>query len=101
MINKMDDMILNEQLRLCHDFLLDFELEQVRHKIFNFAIENLNATILDKKFHHFNNFKFAAKVDLTFALILYRREDGVFRSFYAQENKNLLDRYQLECTRLT
>ena len=36
-------MNLNEELRSCLDFLADSEIERARHKVFTYAMENLNA----------------------------------------------------------
>ena len=51
-INEVDDMNFNEELRSSQHFLVDCELEHARHKLFIYANENLNATMVDTKFHH-------------------------------------------------
>ena len=48
-IDHVNDMNLKEELPSCQLFLVDSELEVVRHKVFNYAIDNLNAKIVDKK----------------------------------------------------
>ena len=81
-------------------FLVDSELERPRHKVFNYAIENLNAITVDEKLDHFlKNLKCAAKVNPAFGFILRNIEDGGFRYFHAHENNNLLDRSKFVCTR--
>ena len=71
-----------EDLRSCQHFLVDSELEKARHKVFNFAVEALNETVLNEKLDHFsNNLKCAAKVNLAFGFILKNIEDGGFRYF--------------------
>ena len=88
-----------EELLSCQHFLVDSELERARHKVFNYAIENLKAeTVEEKPNHLFNNLKCAAKVNLAFGFILRTIEDGGFRYFYAHENNTLLDRSKLVCT---
>ena len=78
---------------------MDSELERVRHKVFNYAVETLNETIVNEKLDQFfNNLKCAAKVNLVLGLILKNMEDGGFRYFYAHENNNLLERPKLLCT---
>ena len=52
-ILEVDDADLKEQLRSGHHVLVDSELECARHKVFNYAIENLNAKIEDEKLDHF------------------------------------------------
>ena len=79
-INENDGANLKEELRSCQHFLVDFELERARHKVFNFAIENLDAkTVHEKLDHFFKNLKRAAKVDVAFGLNLRNIEDGGFR----------------------
>ena len=96
----VEDHSSREELRFCQHFLVDSELERARHKVFNYAVEILNETIVNEKLDHFfNNLKCAAKVNLAFGFILKNREDGVFRCFHAHENITLLDRSKLVCTR--
>ena len=74
-----EDHILREELRSCQHFLVDSELERARHKVFNYAVETLNETMVNEKFDHlFNNLKIAAKVNLAFGFILKNIEDGRF-----------------------
>ena len=54
-VGDVKDHKLREELRSCQHFLVDSELERARHKVFNYAQENLNAEICDKKFD--NSFK--------------------------------------------
>ena len=84
----VEDHRFREYLRSCQLFLLDSELERVRHKIINYAVETLNEAIVNEKLDHFfNNLKCAAKVNLAFGFIWKNIEDGGFRYFYAHENK--------------
>ena len=72
----VEDHSLREELRSCQHFLVDSELERARHKVFNYAVETFNETIVNEKLDHFfNNSKCAAKVNLAFGFILkkYRR----------------------------
>ena len=98
-VGDVEDHSLREELRSCQHFLVDSELERARHKVFNYAVETLNETIVNEKLDHFfNNLKCAAKVNLAFGFILKNIEDGGFRYFYAHENNTLLDRSKLVCT---
>ena len=95
----VENQRLTEELHSCQHFLVDSELERARRKVFNYAVESLNETIVNEKLDHFfNNFKCAAKVNLAFGFILKNIEDGGFRYFYAHENNTLLDRSKLVCT---
>ena len=72
-----EDHRLREKLRSCQHFLVDSELERARHKIFNYAVETINETIVNEKLDHFfNNSKCAAKVNWAFGFILKNIEDG-------------------------
>ena len=97
-VGDVEDHAWREELRSCQHFLVDSELERARHKVFNYAVETLNETIVNEKIDHFlNNLKCAAKVNLAFGSILKNIEDGGFRYFYAHENNTLLDRSKLVC----
>ena len=89
-----------EDLRLCQNFFVDSELKRARHKVFNYARENLNANKVDEVLDHFfSNLKCGAKVTLAFGFTLKNTEDGVFSFFYAHKNNTLLDRLKLVCNR--
>ena len=95
-VGDVDDQKLREELRSCQHFLVDSELQRARHKVFNYAVEILNETIVNEKLDQFfNNLKCAAKVNLAIGFILKNIEDGGFRYFYAHENNSLLDRSKL------
>ena len=95
----VEDHSLREELRFCQHFLVESKIERVGHKVFNYAVETLNETIVNEQFDHFvNNLKYAAKVNLAFGFILKNIKDGGFRYFYADEDNTLLDRSELVCT---
>ena len=88
-VGDVEDHWLREGLRSCQLFLVDSELERARHKVFNYAVETLNETIVNEKLDHFlNNLKSAAKVNLAFGFILKNIEDGRFRYIYAHEKQH-------------
>ena len=98
-VGDFEDHRLREELGSCQHFLVDSELERTRLKVFNYAVEALNETIVIEKIgHFFNSLKCAAKMNMAFGFILKNIEDGGFRYFYAHENKNLLDRSKPVCT---
>ena len=98
-VGDVEDHRLREELRSCQHFLMDSELERARHKVFNYAVETLNETIVNEKLDlFFNNLKCAAKVNLVFGFISKNIKDGGFTYFYAHENNTLLDRSRLVCT---
>ena len=99
-VGDVQDRRLREEMHSCQHFLVDSELERARQKIFKYAVENLNKTIVNEKIDHFlNNLKCAAKVNPAFGVFLKNIEDGGFRYFYEHENNTLLDRSKLVCTR--
>ena len=98
-VGDVEDHSFREELRSTQHFLVDSELERARHKVFNYAVETLNETIMNEKLDNFfNNLNCAAKVHLAFGFILKNTEDGGFRYFYAHKNNTLLDRSKLVCT---
>ena len=57
-VGDVDDHSLREELRSCQHFLVDSELERARHKVFNYAVEAFNMTVVNEKLDHFfNNLK--------------------------------------------
>ena len=76
----VEDHRLREELRSCQHFFVDSELERARLKVFNYAVETLNETVVNAKLDHFfNNLNYAAKMNLAFGFILKNLEDGGFR----------------------
>ena len=70
-VEDVEDHRLREELRSCQHFLGECKLEKARHKIFNYAVQTLNETIMNEKLgHFFNNLKCAAKANLAFGFIL-------------------------------
>ena len=99
-VGAVEDHKFREELRSCQNFLVDSELGTERHKVFNYAVEDLNETIVNEKLDQFfNNLKCATKKNLAFGFIVKSVEDGRFRYFYAHENKTLIDRSKFVCTR--
>ena len=67
-VGDVEDHSLREELRSCQHVLVDSELEKASHKVFNYAVETLNETVVNEKLDHFfNNLKCAAKVNLLLA----------------------------------
>ena len=91
-VGDVEDHRLREELRSCQHFLVDAEHERARHKVFNYAVETLNDTMLDEKIDQFfNTLKYAAKVNLAFGFTEKNREVEGFRYFHAHENNTLFD----------
>ena len=98
-INEMD-LNLEEELHSYQHFLMGSELEIVRYKVFNYAVEKHNKTVVSQKLDLSSIFlKCATKVDLAYGLNLKNIEDGKFRYLYAHESITPLDWSRLVCTK--
>ena len=51
-LGDVGDHSLTKELRSCQHFLVEFEIERARQKLFNYAKEDLNAEIVDEKHDH-------------------------------------------------
>ena len=92
----VDDQSLREQLQSCRKFLVDSVIQKGRHSVFNFAVNNLTAQVIDEKLDRYlDKLKCVAKIHLALGFILKNIEDGKFRYFYAHENNTLLEQSKL------
>ena len=99
LVGDVDDQSLREELESCKHFLIDTEMENGRHKVFNFAMSSFDMSLLNAKLDYvFKELKCAAKVNLAFGFVLKNLEDGSCRYFYAHENKKVMERSKLVCT---
>ena len=98
-VGDVDDQSLREELESCKHFLTDTEMENGRHRVFNFAMSSFNMSLLNDKLDYvFKELKFAAKVNLAFGFVLKNIEDGLCRYFYAHENNTIMETSKLVCT---
>ena len=92
----VDDQGVREELHSCKHFLVDSEIQKGRHSVFNFAVNNLTAQVIEEKLDRvLDKLKCVAKLNLAFGFILKNIEDGKFRYFYAHENNTLLEQSKL------
>ena len=92
----VDDQSLREELHSCTHFLVDSEIQKGRHRVFNFAINNLKAQIIEEKMDRvLDKVKSVAKLNLALGFNLKNIEDGKLRYFYAHENNTLLEQSKL------
>ena len=95
----VDNRSLREELESCKHFLVDTEMENGRHRNFNFVLLSFDMSLLNNKLDYvFRELKCAAKVDLGFGFVLKNIEDGLCRYFYAHENTTAMERSKLVCT---
>ena len=98
-VGDVEDHRLREEFRSCQHFSVDSEIERTRRKVFTYAVETLNKTIVNEKLDQFfSNLKCAARVNLASGFILEKIEGGGFRYFCAHGNNALLDRSKFVCT---
>ena len=95
-VGDVDDQSLREELQSCRHFLVDSEIQKGRHSVFNFAVSNLTAHVIEEKLDRvLDKLKCVAKPNLALGFILKNIKDGKFRYFYAHENNTLLEQSKL------
>ena len=95
-VGDFDDQSLREELQSCKHFLVDSEIQKGRHSVFNVAVKNLTAQVIEEKLDRvLDKLKCVAKLNLALGFILKNIEDGKFRYFYAHENNTLLEQSKL------
>ena len=95
----VDGQSLREELESCKYFLTDTEMENGRHRVFNFAMSSFEMSLLNDKLDYvIKQLKCAAKVNLASGFGLKNVEEGSCRYFYAHENNTVAERSKLVCT---
>ena len=98
-VGDVNDQSLRDELESCKHFLTDTEMENGRHRVFNFAMSSFDMPLLNNKLEYvFKELKCAAKVNLGFGFVLKNVEDGSCRYFYGHENITVMERSKLVCT---
>ena len=89
---------LKEELSACQHFLVDTEMENGRHKVFNFQMSKLDTKIINEKLEEvFNKLDSAAKINIALGFVLRNLENGEYRFFYAHEKNTLFEKSHLLC----
>ena len=95
----VDDQSLREELESCKHLLTDTEMDNGRHRVFNFAMSSLDISLLNDKLDYvLKELKCAAKVNIAFGFVLKNIEDGMCRYIYAHENNTIMEKSKLVCT---
>ena len=95
-VGDVDDQSLREELQSCRHFLVDSEIQEWRHSVFNFAVNNLTAQVIAEKLNRvLDKLNYVAKLNLALGFILKNIEDGKCRYFYAHENNTVLQQSKL------
>ena len=93
---RIDNESSNGELETYMHFLVDSEIENGRHRVFNFTMEFLDAHNLSRKLDTvFQKLKSAAKLKITFGFVLKILENGTCRRYHARENNFLMGRSRL------
>ena len=91
-INNLNNKNLQDEILLGKRFPVDSEIEKMRLKVFNYAIETISTKNVEKKLDHvFRELNSAAKTNLAYGFIFKNIEVRSFWYFYTHENKTLLD----------
>ena len=91
--NDEDSDQLRDELNACQHFLTDTEMENGRHKVFNFKLSKLDPNLVNEKLDQvFEELDFAAKIIIALWFALYKIETCEYRYFYAHENNTLFDK---------
>ena len=97
-VRDVDDQKLREEMESCIHFLTDTEMENGRHRVFNFALSTFDLSLLNDKLDYvFNELKCSAKVTLAFEFVMKKIQDGMCRYFHAHENNTIRERANLLC----
>ena len=95
----VDDKSLKEELGTCKQFLVDSEMENGRHRVYNFAVDILDTKyLLEKLDVALVSPKYAAKLNVAFGFVLKNVEDASCRYYYTHENITLLERSKFVAT---
>ena len=71
---------LKEELGACQHFLVDTEMENGRHKVFNFQMSKLDTKIINEKLEEvFNKLDSVAKINIALGFVLRNIETGEYR----------------------
>ena len=91
---------LKEELSACQHFLVDTEIKNGRHKVFNFQMPKLDTKIINEKLEEvFNKLVSAAKINIALGFVLHNVKTGENRYYYAHENNTLFEKSHLLCTK--
>ena len=98
-VGEVDDQTLREEFESCKHFLTDTEMENGRHRVFNFAMSPFHMSLLNAKLDFvFKERRCAAKVNFALGFVLKKIEDGMCRYFTAEQNKTFMERCNFVCT---
>ena len=87
---------LQQKLSACQLFFDDTEVQNGRHRVFNFKLSKLDPNEVNEKLISvFEKLFCAAKVNLAFGFILRKMDSDEYRYFYAHENNTFFEKSYL------
>ena len=87
---------LQQKLSACQLFFDDTEVQNGRHRVFNFKLSKLDHNEVNEKLKSvFEKLFCAAKVNLAFGFILRKMDSDEYRYFYAHENNTFFEKTYL------
>ena len=91
---------LRDNLNAYQHFLTDTEMENGRHKVFNFQLLKLDLNLVNEKLDQvFEKLDCAIKINIALGFVSRNLETSEYRYFYAHENNTLFDKSILLCTK--
>ena len=91
---------LQQELRACQHFFEDTEMENGRHRVFNFKLSKLDPNEINEKLKEvFEKLNCAAKLNLALGFILRNVHTGEYRYFYAHEKNTFVEKSHLLCSK--
>ena len=99
LMGDVDDKSLKQELETSYHVLVDSEMLNGRHRVYNFCRGYSGQKYLQEKLDVvFYILKCASKLNVAFGFVLRNVEDGSWRSHYAHENITLLGISKLVAT---
>ena len=91
---------LQQELSACQHFFDNTEMENGRHRVFNFKLSKLDPSEINEKLKQvFEKLICAAKVNLYLGFILRNVDTDEYRYFYAHENNTFFEKSHLICSK--
>ena len=98
--NEDDSDQLRDESNACQHFLTDTDMENGRHKVFNFQLSKLDPNLVNEELDQvFEKLDCAAEINIALGFVLRNIETGEYRYFYPLENNTLFDKSILLCTK--
>ena len=101
-VGDVDDRCLREDLQSCRHLLVDSETQKGRHSLFNFAVNNFTAQVIEEKLDRvLEKLKCVAKLNLAPSFILKNIEDGNSDTFMLMRTTPCWNSQNLGVTKTT